>query len=164
MAKKKINCNVKRHKNKSKRKKKGSRKQNNSVNTSAIEIGLSSLCIVKENKATDGATAKFLENSSEGNNLISELGLSGQRKKERCRLKNLRKKLCKMVLSWSKPDSEISPHVPNEVPDENDIPVTVVTSNFLKNQKDSKKCFKKIIQRERSKQRIHKNFTINHEK
>ena len=167
MAKKKMNFNLKRHKKKSKRKKKGSRKQNNKVNTSAIEKGLSSLCIAKENKATEGATAKFLENSSDRNNLISELGLARQRKKERCRLKNLRKKLCKMDLSRSKPESDISPpHAPNEVPDEieKDILVTMVTSNFLKHQKDSKKCFKKIIRRERSKQRIHKNFAINHEK
>ena len=64
-----MNFNLKRHKKKSKRKKKGSRKQNNKVNTSAIEKGLSSLCIAKENKATEGATAKFLENSSDRSNL-----------------------------------------------------------------------------------------------
>merc|ERR1711983_708263 len=131
MVKKKMNFNLKRHKKKSKRKKKGSR--NNKVNTSAIEKGLSSLCIAKENKATEGATAKFLENSSDRNNLISELGLARQRKKERCRLKNLRKKLCQMDLSRSKTESDISPpHAPNEVPDEieKDILVTVVTSNF----------------------------------
>ena len=122
-----------------------------SLTATAIEKGLSEMCLVPKN----GATAKFLANNSDKVIVLTDHGLRRQRKKERCHMRKLQKGFKKMNLSRSSRLSEPESDIPqNQSIDE--LPIKFAETDFFKNQKDSKKCFKKMFRKERSKQRRHK--------
>ena len=156
------NYKVRRCKTKSNLKQKKS-KRRKGVQTShashhTVEKGLNEICAtlsqLEVQKESEGATNVFLRNNGFCGNSIGDP--AKQRKKER-------RRKCKKSRNKNFSTLQLLAALP-EIQEPNDdsksivhqVPVKIVNTEFLYSQKDSKKLYKKILRRERSKQRQQK--------
>ena len=168
MSKKKPNHNYKvrrcKHKSSLKQKKSKRRKgiKPSEASHQSVEKGLSEICATLSQLEVhkESATNVFLQKNGLSANSIADP--AKERKKMRCRRtkKSRNKNFSTLQLLAALPEVSEESRDTNNQNVAQQVPVKIVNKDFLYSQRDSKKLYKKILRKERSKQRHQKHRVL----
>ena len=161
MGSKKRNASYKIKKNKKKsRSKKKKRPAEKEIQCKNIEKGLIDICSTLENLAVDPANSTLVKSQNATSKFLSSHGLNNsenKRSKKRKSKKNLQKTFSMVKLLSSLPNNTTEKPENGQIPEkdiEKDLQVKLVPStDFYYKQRDSKKFFKRILRKERSRRK-----------
>ena len=170
MSKKKPNHNYKvrrcKHKSSLKQKKSKKRKRNSvepaEASHQSVEKGLSEICATLSQLEVqkESATNVFLRSNGIERNSIADSAKERKKVRSRRTKKSRNKNFSTLQLLAALPDVSDEPRGDEGQSIAQQVPVKIVKKDFLYSQRDSKKLYKKILRRERSKQRHQKHRVL----